>query len=235
MPAPKSPLVFTALQSSVLSGLPKELSDLLFGAAKPHRVKTGEALFSAGDPGDGCYRLEEGLLKVVMNSPRGEARIVSILSPRAIVGELSMIDGLPRSATVMAMRDSALQFLSRKAFQQCTAAHPEISGYLMVTLTMRLREADDALAAMTFMSVKARVARALVELAKHIGQDSDAGRITLSHKISQGDLAAMAGVARENVSRTLSEWRQRKLVTQSSAYYCINDMDGLARETELDV
>ena len=104
----------------------------------------------------------------------------------------------------------------------------------MITLAKRLREADETVAATTFLTVKGRVARALFELAKHVGQDSGAGRVTLSHKVSQGDLAAMAGVARENVSRTLREWKRRELVTKSSAYYCINDMAALAKEIEFD-
>jgi CRP-like cAMP-binding protein len=58
------------------------------------------------------------------------------------------------------------------------------------------------------------------------------GRIELRHKISQGDLAAMAGVARENVSRTMSDWRKRDIVTRSSDYYCIIDPTALAGEMD---
>ena len=218
--------------SNVLSGLPKRLASKLFAGATPYPLKSGQALFRAGDPGDGCYRVEQGLMKVVVASPQGEERIIAILGPDAIVGELAMIDGLPRSASVVAIRDCALRFVSRDAFEECKAAHPEICQYLMSTLATRLREADDALAAATFLTVKGRLARALLELADHVGQDNGAGHILLHHKISQSDLAAMAGVARENVSRTLSEWRRRELVTQSSNYYCINDTTALAREME---
>ena len=217
-----------------LIGLPAQLASRLFAAATPRTLLAGQKLFDAGDPGDGCYRLERGLLKVIVNSPRGEERIISVLGPTAIVGEVSMIDGLPRSATVIALHDSALQFLSRESFSQCMESHPEICTYLMITLAKRLREADETVAATTFLTVKGRVARALFELAKHVGQDSGAGRVTLGHKVSQGDLAAMAGVARENVSRTLREWKRRELVTKSSAYYCVNDMAALAKEIQFD-
>jgi hypothetical protein len=90
------------------------------------------------------------------------------------------------------------------------------------------------LAATTFLTVKARIARALLELADHIGQNAGAGRIVLQDKIGQGDLAAMAGVARENVSRVMSDWRRRNLVSLSSSsssrFYCINDRAALADE-----
>ena len=102
----------------------------------------------------------------------------------------------------------------------------------MDVLASRLREADEAMAAASFLTVKARVARMLLELAKYLGQDAGAGRILIQHKINQGDLAAMAGVARENVSRILSKWKRRNIVTQSSFYYTINNTATLERELE---
>jgi len=71
------------------------------------------------DVADGCYRLEQGLLKVSIASPRGDERILTILGPGSIVGELAIIDGLPRSATVVAIRDCKLSFISREAFLGC--------------------------------------------------------------------------------------------------------------------
>ena len=88
------------------------------------------------------------------------------------------------------------------------------------------------MAAASFLTVKARVARALLELAEHLGRETEPGRITIYHKIRQSDIAGMAGVARENVSRTLTEWKRRGLIGQSSQYYFINDKTRLARETE---
>jgi hypothetical protein len=88
---------------------------------------------------------------------------------------------------------------------------------------------DEALAATTFLTVKGRVARALLELAKHIGEPLG-GHIVFNERISQADLAAMAGVARENVSRVLCEWRRRKLVTGSPRRYCLTNIAALKRE-----
>lgn len=104
----------------------------------------------------------------------------------------------------------------------------------MAILAFRLRQADDGLAATTFLSVKGRVARALVELAELVGTPSSAGQIVLHEKISLADIAAMAGVARENVSRVMSEWRRRNLITGSPRYYCLNDIAALKREVQAD-
>ena len=133
---------------------------------------------------------------------------------------------------MVAIADCSLSFVSRANFQKYSEAHPELTSYLVRTLARRLREADDALAAATFLSVKGRLARALLGLAEQVGEDNGGGQIRLRHKISQSDLAAMAGVARENVSRTMSEWRKRDIVTRSSDYYCINDPKALAQEME---
>ena len=219
---------------NVLSGLPGRLLSELFEGAVAHNLRGGEVLFRAGDVGDGCYRIQSGLVKVIVTSQQGEERIISLLGPDAVVGELSMIDGGPRSAAVVAIADCSLSFLSRAKFQTYVEAHPELTSYLMKTLARRLREADDGLAATAFLSVKQRLARALLGVAEYVGEKDGEGRIQLRLKIGQGDLAAMAGVARENVSRTMSEWRKRGIVTRSSNYYCINDPNALAQDMDAD-
>jgi CRP/FNR family cyclic AMP-dependent transcriptional regulator len=167
---------------------------------------------------------------VTLASPRGEEPIIAILGPGAIVGELAMIDGLPRSASVVALHDCALRFVSRENFKQCVKTHPETWETLLAILAARLRQVDEDLAAAAFLTVKARVARALVQLAEYIGQPCSEGHIVFHERISQADLAAMAGVARENVSRVLGEWRRRKLVTGSSRGYCLTNIAALNRE-----
>jgi CRP/FNR family transcriptional regulator, cyclic AMP receptor protein len=216
------------------SGTPAALSAQLFelfDAARVHQLNAGDVLFAAGDAGDGCYRLDKGLLKVTVTSTRGEERIVAILGPGAVVGELAIIDRMPRSASVVALRDSVLRFVSREAYEKRVLADPETKQALLEILAFRLRQADEELAAATFLSVKARVARALLELAEFVGKPSGPQRIVLDEKISLADLAAMAGVARENASRVLSEWRRRNLVlTGTSPRYVLNDIAALERE-----
>jgi CRP/FNR family transcriptional regulator, cyclic AMP receptor protein len=176
--------------------------------ARVHELKAGGVLFAAGAAGDGCYSLDKGLLKVTVTSTTGEDRIVAILGPGAIVGELAVIDRMPRSASIVALRDSVLRFISREAYEKRVLAYPETKQALLEILAFRLRQADEELAASTFLSVKARVARALLELAEFVGTPSGPRSIVLDEKISHADLAAMAGVARENASRVLSEWRR---------------------------
>jgi CRP-like cAMP-binding protein len=217
----------------LLSELPEHLSAALFTNAKPMRLNKNRVLFLAGDAGDGCYRVESGLLKVTMVSRSGNERIFAFLGPRAIVGELSVIDGRPRSASVVAVRAATLNFLSRTAFEDFAKKHPEIYQSLVMLLATRLRETNAAVVAGSFLPLRGRVASTLLELAQVFGQDVGSGRIVIRQKIGQSDLAAMAGIARENVSRILNYWKRRKLISRSSGYYWLENKAKLEHEAEL--
>jgi CRP/FNR family cyclic AMP-dependent transcriptional regulator len=116
-------------KSPILWGLPAHLSRDLFKSATPVHLRVDEVLFHAGDAGNGCYRVDDGLVKITMISGSGSERILAFLGPGAIVGELSMIDGLPRSASVVAVRPAALSLLSRTAFEVFAEEHPELYKY----------------------------------------------------------------------------------------------------------
>lgn len=217
---------------TLLSVLPADLSAGLFGQSRVVQLAANQMLFLAGDPGDGCYRVDEGLLKVSVVSPSGGERILAILGPGTLVGELSIIDGAPRSASVAAIRESKLVFVGRAAFDAFARKNPEIYRHITTLLARRLRDIDEALAATSFLSLKGRVARALINLAEAFGKDVGAGRILIRQKVTQSDLAAMAGIARENVSRILQDWMRRSLVSRLAGYYCLEDRAKLKREAD---
>ncbi len=217
----------------IFSQLPEHLSVGLFAKARPVKISADQILFMAGDPGDGCYRIESGLMKVSVMSPSGTERILAIFGRGALVGEFAVIDGQPRSANVSAIRDTELAFISRNVYEEFAREHPEVRDHIMTMLTQRLRDTNSIVAAASFLSIKGRVALALVSLAEAFGQDVGNGRILVRQKITQSDVAAMAGVARENVSRTLNDWMRQKLVSRVSGYYCLENSKKLEREAEV--
>src|SRR5262249_46144302 len=146
--------------NSLLAGLPEELWNGLFEKARISSLAADQVLFLSGDEADGCYRVEDGLLKASVVTPAGGERILAILGPGTLVGELSMIDGAPRSASVTALRQSKLSFVSRTVFESFGRSEPELYRHVMRLLARRLRDTNDALAATSFLSVKGRVARA---------------------------------------------------------------------------
>src|SRR5262245_1718760 len=111
-------MVKTAVSSNWL-GFPELLAKDLLSRASRQKLLPGDVLFTAGDDGNGCYQLEKGMLKVILTSPHGEERILALLSSGTVVGDLSMIDSLPRSASVIALSDCELYFVSRAAFREC--------------------------------------------------------------------------------------------------------------------
>ena len=226
MPSPSRP------PDNLLSVLPSKLAAGLFKQSRGVSLSAGQMLFLAGDPGDGCYRIDEGLLKVSFVSPSGAERILAILGPGAIVGELAIIDGAPRSASVAALRESKLTFVSRADFDSFVTANPEVHRHISLLLARRLRETDGTVAAQSFLSLKGRTARALLLLAEAFGKDVGQGRILVRQKVSQSDIAAMAGIARENVSRILQEWMRGALVSRLAGYYCLENRAAIEREAD---
>ena len=244
--------------TGLFSALSGHLSALLFANAKPVHLLPDQALFLTDDPGDGCYRIEKGLLKVTMVSPSGGERILAILGPRDIVGELAVLDGLPRSASVLALRASEVLFVSRAKFYECADKHPELYHHLLMVLASRLRDTNDVIAAESFLPLRGRVALTLIELAEHFGEGRPrdvghrqvrhavgpaavvhraqvgmadrGGGIVIRESLGESDLAAMAGIARENVDSILADWKERKLITQVAGYFCIENKSALQNE-----
>jgi CRP/FNR family cyclic AMP-dependent transcriptional regulator len=214
------------------SVLPADFVAALFGAARPVTLARNKTLFLAGDPCDGCYRVVEGLLKVTAAAPSNRERILAILGPGALVGELSLIDGAARSASVTAIRDARLAFVTRAAFETFAKANPEVYRHISALLARHLRDNNDALVATSFLSVKGRAARALLSLADAFGDNVGAGRILIHQRVSQGDLAAMAGIARENLSRILQEWMRAGVIKRLASYYCVENKAALQREAD---
>jgi CRP-like cAMP-binding protein len=126
-----------------------------------------------------------------------------------------------------------LSFLTRTAFEDFANKNPEVYRSLLTVLAGRLRETDTTIAAGTFLALRGRVACTLLDLAQEFGQDVGSGRVVIHQKIGQSDLAAMAGIARESVSRILHDWERRKLVSRLSGYYCIEHKAQLQKEAEL--
>lgn len=215
--------------ATLLSALSPEFSRLREGSPFT-QLKRGQALFEIGDSSDGCYWINEGALKVCLASYHGEERIFAILGPGSIVGGFAILDGLPRFTSVHALTDCNLSFIARSAFLECLQESPSLSAYLVTTLIARLRHAEEEVAATSFLPIKARIARSLLKFAEHLGKPTTTpDQVRIKH-LRQEDVAALAHVARENVSRIFSEWKTRKLIDRESPSVYVILKSGLQRE-----
>lgn len=196
-------------------------------ASRPLELGSREVLFHAGDSGDGCYLLRSGVVKAAVIARDGQERLLAVLGPGALIGELSLIDDEPRSATISALKPCELMHLTKAAFFRLADANPQVYRQALKLLAQRLRGTNDTVVAQSTVSVSGRVARAFASLANGLGDEQPDGRILLTYKITQNDIAGMAGVARENASRAINDLLREGVLSRAGSFYLIE------RPTEL--
>ena len=216
-------------ESMAFVGLDPGLAAGLAGLAREQKLAAGETLFLAGDPGDAMFALLEGSLKVVVISAEGSEQLLAILGPGDVVGEMALLDGQRRSASVQALKACRVARIDKRDFDAYGDANPALYRHMLALISKRLRQANDVLAARSFLPLPGRVAVALLQLGETFGKDLPDGRLLIHYKVSQSDLAAMVGAARENVSRILNTWKRDGLVSRISGYYCIERREDLLR------
>ena len=181
------------------------------------------------EDGDTLFIILSGKVKVSSFSESGKEIIFSILGPGDFFGEMSLLDGKTRSATVTAIEDSELRLIRRNDFHKAMEKHPHIAFRLLEELTARLRKADQRIESLAILDVTGRIAGILLQLAEERGEMTPAGLVIKSRPTHQ-ELANMVGTTRETVTRVLKQLEQRKYVIMSGKDICINDPETFRRE-----
>jgi len=221
------------LRSRLAPVAPWGVRRALLGAARPVRLGPRDILFHAGDAGDGCYFLRAGAVKAIVVAKDGQERLLAVLGPGSLIGELSLIDSAPRSATIAALKPCGLLHLSRTAFYRVADANPLIYRAALKILARRLRETNDLTLAQATVPVVGRVARAFLALAAGLGHERCNSGILLSDRITQTDIAGLAGVARENASRAINDLLREGVLTREGHHYVIVDPQALEDLAEI--
>ena len=177
------------------------------------------------DPGDALYIVSSGQVKVVLIGEDGREVILSVLGDGDFFGEMSLIDDEPRSAHVIAMKDSHLLVLRRDDFQSRLEEQPKIALKLLRVLVSRLRRADEKIGGLVLLDVNGRVAQLLLDLA----EESGGPRIT--RRLTHHTIAQMIGSSRETVSRAMRELVERGTIDVSRREITIKQPDALKSMT----
>jgi len=177
------------------------------------------------DPGDALYIVSAGQVKVVLIGEDGREVILSVLGDGDFFGEMSLIDDEPRSAHVIAMKDSHLLVLRRDDFQAQLQQHPSVALKLLRVLVQRLRRADQKIGSLVLLDVNGRVAQLLLDL----GEESGGPRIT--RKLTHHTIAQMIGSSRETVSRAMRELVEQGLIEVNRREITITNGDALRSMT----
>ena len=169
------------------------------------RFKRGEMIVEQGKKTNALFILLNGRARVVSTDSRGREVILATLQPGDHIGEMSLIDNEPHSATVRAEVQTDVLMLGRNEFARCLPENSSMAYAVMRGLVQRLRHADRKIESLALLDVYGRVARALLEFAV----DGGAGERIVRDKISRQDIAKMVGASREMVSRVMKDLEER--------------------------
>jgi CRP-like cAMP-binding protein len=177
-------------------------------AVVKRRFKRGEPIVEQNKKSDALSIILTGRARVLTSDDRGREVILATLRPGDYVGEMSLIDNEPHSATVRAEIQTDVLILGRLEFARCLPENSSMAYALLKGLVQRLRYADRQIESLALMDVYGRVARALLEFASDDGE----GNAVIRDKVSRQDLAKMVGASREMVSRVMKDLEGRGFI-----------------------
>lgn len=177
-------------------------------AVVKRRFKRGEFIVEQGKKSNFLAIVLTGRARVVTTDTRGREVILATMNPGDYVGEMSLIDNQPHSATVRAEVQTDVLILGRPEFARCLPENTSMAYAVMKGLVQRLRHADRKIESLALMDVYGRVARALLEFA----QPDKEGQLVIRDRVSRQDVAKMIGASREMVSRVMKDLEDRGFI-----------------------
>lgn len=195
----------------IFSDLPQEIILKISAIGMKRKYEKDSLILVEEESGSALFVIINGKVKVARTSTDGREVILSILGESDFFGEMAILDGLTRSASVIAMENSELFIIQRDDFLNLLKEHPEVSINLLQELTRRLRSADMKIKALSLKDAEGKVATVILQLAEDIGKIKQ-GIVEIEKLPLQQDLANMAGTSRETISRTLHSFAKKGLV-----------------------
>lgn len=210
-------------QTSLFGDLDAQELEAIAAICRKRVVPKGSIIFYADDPGNACYIVVEGKVKIVINSGDGREHILGILNPLDLFGEMSLLDGHDRSATAIAVEESNVLTLQREEFLKLLREYPGIPMKLLAVLSRRLRSTDAHVESLAFLSAPGRVARLLIGLAQESGTKSPEGKPLFTSRMTRQEMANLTGTSRETFTRVLMDYQERGLVEIDRNSFILHD------------
>src|SRR3954469_8024730 len=171
------------------------------------RFRRGEIVVEHGKKSNALYILLTGRARVLTADSRGREVILAVLQAGDYVGEMSLIDNEPHSATVRCELQCDVLILGRPDFSPCLPENSSLSYAVMRGLVTRLRSADRQIESLALLDVYGRVARTLLDMAEEVD-----GEKVIKSKVSRQDMAKIVGASREMVSRVMKDLEERGII-----------------------
>jgi CRP/FNR family cyclic AMP-dependent transcriptional regulator len=214
--------------SSLLDRLDQRERDALLHAGRSRAFLRDEALFLEAESTDHVMVLTHGRVKACFADRNGREAVLAVRGAGDLLGDLSAIDGGPRSAAVFALEAVEATVIAGARFRALLVERPRLASAVLALMVARLRDADRKRIEFGSLDSRARVACRLVELAHRFGEPARSGvRITL--RLSQEEVAGWTGSSREAVAKALADFRTRGWIETGRRRVVVLDLDALAR------
>jgi len=195
----------------IFSDLDDETLQMIIKSGVIQSYRKNSVILTEEDSGSALFVIAEGKVKVSRSSNDDKEVILAILNDSDFFGEMSLLDGMARSATVTAIEESRLFIIQRAEFLDLLKKYPDVSIALLTELTKRLRASSMKVKALSLKDAEGKVATVLLQLADEVGKIRQ-GVVEIDHLPFQQELANMAGTSRETISRTLHSFAKKGLV-----------------------
>jgi CRP/FNR family transcriptional regulator, cyclic AMP receptor protein len=217
-------------QIALFEGATADELAALSGVLRRRSCPPRTSIIASGQPGEVVYIVWSGTVKVHTTHPDGGEVIIAILRCGEVVGEMSILDALGRSADVTTTEESTLLWVDRAKFWSILETMPRITYNLVRILSRRLRLANARIEALATLDVSGRVARELLSLAREYGEPSPGGTVIPFH-LSQSEVAGLTGATRVRVNQVLTAFKRRRYIaTDESAHIVVCDERALERQ-----
>jgi CRP-like cAMP-binding protein len=206
---------------------PDVLGEALRRAGHRRQFAAGQALFVEGDSAERVFVLEAGWVLLSCSAPDGREVVLGLRGPGDVIGDMSILDGEPRSATALAL--DPLEAVVAPASALTTAiADPAVAQAMIKVLAERLRDADRKRVEFSALDTLGRVAWRLLELSERFGSDTDEG-VLVELPLSQEQLASWCGASREATVKALASLRSLGTITTGRRRVVIRSPEALSR------
>jgi CRP/FNR family cyclic AMP-dependent transcriptional regulator len=219
-------------RSGIFQGVDADAAESLAKELEYIEVRKGETIFNEGEAGDSLYIVLSGKIKIVRRAADGRQNLIALMGPSDMIGDLSIFDPGPRTATATAVTDARLARLRKGALRPWISNRPEIAEQLLRVVARRLRRTNDALADLIFTDVPGRVAKNLLQMAGRFGS-RDGGVLRVTHDLTQEELAQLVGASRETVNKALADFASRGWLRLDGKSVIILDPERLARRARV--
>ena len=199
---PVSELAIWLGRTVLFGGLDEDELRRLAGIARETTLAPGAALFEQGDDSDGLYIVMSGIIRIYLTASDGREATINLLEEGEVIGEIAILDGLPRSAGAAALTDAKLIFIPTVPFCALIDTSTKLSRQIILMLCDRLRAANGQVDQAIFHDLRHRLLMLLRQIAIIHGRvEKDVAMVDLD--LTQGALAQMLGASREAVNKQL--------------------------------